>query len=73
MLELLNIKQSTVDLWLDRIEELKAHPVLLEMFVLLIVMLFVLLFVVVWLLIEDYRNGWIIKVIKQFKRTTEIR
>ena len=47
MLELLNIKQSTVDLWLDRIEELKAHPVLLEMFVLLIVMLFVLLFVVV--------------------------
>ena len=73
MLELLNIKQSTVNLWLDRIEELKAHPVLLEMFVLLIVMLFVLLFVVVWLLIEDYRNGWIIKVIKQFKRTTEIR
>ena len=57
MLELLNIKQSTVNLWLDRIEELKAHPVLLEMFVLLIVMLFVLLFVVVWLLIEDYRNG----------------
>lgn len=57
MLELLNIKQSTVDLWLDRIEELKAHPVSLEMFVLLTVMLFVLLFVVVWLLIEDYRNG----------------